>query len=165
MAYGKNETRIHHSRDGATSYQLLSRIAACGFCECQLGTNPASCVVMTGHRLLLVLMTALIVVSNLTYAAHAQPATAPPSSLPSMPLMPNKSDPTGVASCDLCRPLAGRSGSDLERHRPRRDKSLHPHKNARGIHRSPKRMPHSTLPRRRLVPNEGSDQHDPQTCR
>jgi hypothetical protein len=60
------------------------------------------------------------------------------------------SDPTGVQSCDLCRRLEGRRGSDLERHRRPRDPHLHPTKKAPGITKSLKRSFKSQLPHRKL---------------
>ena len=91
-------------------------------------------------------------------AAYGQPSSAPPSSLPVNPLSPALSDPTGVQSCDLCRRLEGRPGSDLERHRRPRDPSLRPNKKAPGITKSLKRSFKSQLPHRKLDEHkEGSE--------
>ena len=79
----------------------------------------------------------------------AQPLTAPPSSLPVTPLSPGTTDP----GCMLCRPLEGRPGSDLRRHRAPRDRDLHPHKKAPGVGRSQKRRLKSLLPHRKLGEN------------
>ena len=82
--------------------------------------------------------------------AYAQPSSAPPSSLPVTPLFPFLNDPTEVGSCDLCRPLEGRRGSDLERHRRLRDPDLHLHKKIPGMSKSLKRSFKSQLPHRKL---------------
>lgn len=82
--------------------------------------------------------------------AYAQPSSAPPSSLPAIPLSPSSFDQNGIGSCDLCRPLEGRGGSDLERHRRFRDRHLHPNKKAPGITKSQKRSFKSQLPHRKL---------------
>ncbi len=82
--------------------------------------------------------------------AYAQPSSAPPSSLPAIPLSPSSFDQNGIGSCDLCRPLEGRRGSDLERHRRFRDRHLHPNKKAPGITKSQKRSFKSQLPHRKL---------------
>jgi hypothetical protein len=84
-------------------------------------------------------------------AAHAQPSSAPPSSLAVNPLSPTLSDPAGGhQSCDLCRRLEGRPGSDLERHRRPLDPRLHPNKKAPGMTKSLKRSFKSQLPHRKL---------------
>ena len=82
-------------------------------------------------------------------AVHAQPSSAPPSSLPVAPLSPTY-DRTETASCELCRPLEGRPGSDLQRHRRSRDPQLHPNKKAPGMTKSLKRSFTSQLPHRKL---------------
>jgi hypothetical protein len=114
------------------------------------GTKPASVVDMTARRALHVMTIALLAAVGLILTAHAQPSTAPPSSLPTMPLTPNMNDPARPATCDLCRPLEGRPGSDLQRHRRLRQKDLRPHKKAPGVTKSPKRSLTSQLPRRKL---------------
>jgi hypothetical protein len=86
--------------------------------------------------------------------AYAQPSTAPPTSLPVMPLSPDPINPSRIESCPLCRPLEGRPGSDLQRHRPGRDRNLHPHKKAPGIGHSPKRSLKNLLPHRKIGDNE-----------
>ena len=92
------------------------------------------------------------------FSAAAQPSSAPPSSLPVAPLSPSF-DPSGIGSCDLCRPLEGRPGSDLERHRRPRDPQLHPNKKAPGITKSLKRSFKNQLPHRKLEQKqEGSEQ-------
>ena len=93
----------------------------------------------------------------LTVLAHAQQATAPLSSLPTTPLSPNTSAQSGIASCELCRNLEGRRGSDLKPHRRHRDKDLHAHKKAKGISKSSKRSLRSQLPHRKL---EEGDQRE-----
>lgn len=90
------------------------------------------------------------------HMAGAQPSTAPPSSVPVTPL----SSATTGAGCDLCRPLDGRKGSDLQRHRLKRDRGLHPHKKTPGISRSPKRSLKSQLPHRKLGENEEGSQRE-----
>ena len=82
--------------------------------------------------------------------AYAQPSSVPPSSLPVTPLSPSLNDPTGVGSCDLCRPLEGRRGSDLERHRRLRHPDLHLHKKTPGMTKSLKRNFKSQLPHHKL---------------
>lgn len=86
-------------------------------------------------------------------SADAQPSSAPASSLPVTPLSPS-SDPTGLGSCDLCRPLEGRQGSDLHRHRQRRDRDLRPHAHTPGVSRSQKHSFKSQLPHRKLDENQ-----------
>ena len=94
----------------------------------------------------------------LTGLSSAQPSSAPPSCLAVTPLSPSLPDPKGVASCDLCRPLEGRPGSDLTRHRRLRDRDLHPHTKAPGISKSPKRSFKSQLPHRKLeATQEGTE--------
>ncbi len=105
---------------------------------------------MTARRVLHVMSFALFAVVAFVLTAHSQPSTAPPSSLPTMPLEPNTNDPARPATCDLCRPLEGRPGSDLQRHRRLRQKHLHLHKKAPGVTKSPKRSLTSQLPRRKL---------------
>lgn len=92
---------------------------------------------------------AFMLVSLDVILVHAQPSSAPPSSLPVAPLSP-PSDRTEAGSCDLCRPLEGRPGSDLQRHRRPRDPQLHPSKKARGMTKSLKRSFRSQLPHRKL---------------
>ena len=103
------------------------------------------------HRTMFVLLCAVLSLVKLIYA---QPSTAPPTSLPVAPLSPEPSNPSGIESCALCRPLEGHRGSDLQRHRPRRDRNLHPHKKAPGVSRSPKRSLKNQLPHRKLGENE-----------
>ena len=100
-------------------------------------------------------MTIAVVMSvfGLIGTAHSQPSTAPPSSLPATPLKPKMTNPAGPATCDLCRGLEGRSGSDLPRHRGQQ-KGLRPHKQAPGITKSPKRSLKSQLPHRKLEANQ-----------
>jgi hypothetical protein len=99
---------------------------------------------------LVILMLLLATIPLASVIAYAQPSSVPPSSLPVTPLSPSLSDPTGVGSCDLCRPLEGRRGSDLERHRRLRDLDPHRHKKTPGMSKSLKRsfksqLPHHTL--------------------
>src|SRR6476620_328950 len=82
--------------------------------------------------------------------AYAQPSSTPASSLPVTPSFPSLNDPTGVGACDLCRPIEGRRGSDLERHRRFRYRHLHTNKKALGITKSLKRSIKSQLPHRKL---------------
>ncbi len=103
------------------------------------------------HRMMCVLLSAVVSLGEITFA---QPSTAPPTSLPVIPLSPNPVKPPGIGSCALCRPLEGRPGSDLRQHRARRDDDLHPHKKAAGIGRSEKRSLKSQLPHRKLGDNE-----------
>jgi hypothetical protein len=95
---------------------------------------------------LLVLCTPML----FSHVTAAQPSTAPPSSLPVTPLAPAARG----AACDLCRPLEGRKGSDLQRHRIERERDLHAHKKTPGISRSPKGSLRSQLPHRKLGENE-----------
>jgi len=103
------------------------------------------------HRMISMLLCAMIFFDALTLA---QPSTAPPTSLPVMPLSPGPINPSRIESCTLCRPLEGRPGSTLQRHRPRRDHKLHPHKTVPGISRSSKRSLKSQLPHHKLGENE-----------
>lgn len=96
---------------------------------------------------LMLLLTSVL----LTCQTYAQPSTAPPSSLPVTALSPILNDAAGAGSCDLCRPLEGRPGSDLQHHRHPRE--LRQHKNAPGITKSPKRTFKSQLPHRKLDDN------------
>ena len=94
---------------------------------------------------------ASILLNDLT---AAQPSSAPPSSLTVTPLSPAPTD----AGCEFCRPLEGRKGSDLPRHRLGRDPDLHPHKKTPGVSRSPKHGLKSQLPHRKLgEKEEGSE--------
>jgi hypothetical protein len=108
------------------------------------------------HLVILIVLCAFVPPASFT--AHAQPSSAPPSSLPVTPLSPSF-DRSGIGSCDLCRPLDGRPGSNLQHHRLRRDHDLHPHKKTPGIGRSRKRSFMSQLPHRKLEENqeEGSE--------
>jgi hypothetical protein len=93
----------------------------------------------------------------------AQQSTAPPSSLSTTPLAPVTTESELRPSCDLCRKPERRPGSDLRPHRLRREKGLHPHKNAKGAHRSMDQSIKSTLPRHPLAPPEVQGQRDSQT--
>jgi hypothetical protein len=99
---------------------------------------------------LVILMLLLAPMPLAPLLAYAQPSSVPPSSLRVTPLSPSLNDPTGVGSCDLCRPLEGRRGSDLERHRRLRDSDLHLHKKTPGMTKSLKRSFKSQLPHRKL---------------
>jgi hypothetical protein len=99
---------------------------------------------------LVILMLLLVTIPLASVIAYAQPSSIPPSSLPVTPLSPSLNDPTGVGSCDLCRPREGRRGSDLERHRRYRDPALHLHKKTPGMSKSLKRTFKSQLPHHRL---------------
>lgn len=99
------------------------------------------------HAVVFLVFFAPILFSNVS---AAQPSTAPPSSLPVAPLSPAG---TGIG-CDLCRPLEGHKGSDLQRHRLHRDWDLHPHKKTPGFSHSPKRSLKSQLPHRKLGESE-----------
>ena len=103
------------------------------------------------YLVVFVLCCASMLFSNLT---AAQPSTAPPSSLPVTPLSPSAA---GIG-CDLCRPLEGRNGTDLKRHRLERDRDLHPHKKTPDVSRSSKRSLKSQLPHRKLGENEEGPQ-------
>ena len=106
---------------------------------------------------LVILMLLLATIPLAFLPSYAQPSSAPPSSLPAIPLSPSF-DPNGFGSCDLCRPLEGRCGSDLERHRRFRDPHLHPNKKAPGITKSQKRSFKNHLPHRKLEGDQtGSD--------
>ena len=101
--------------------------------------------------MLFLLLCGLISLGEITFA---QPSTAPPTSLPVMPLSPDPVTPPLTESCALCRPLEGRPGSNLKRHPARRDHDLHPHKKVPGLGRSQKRSLKSLLPHRKLGENE-----------
>jgi hypothetical protein len=108
---------------------------------------------------------ALIAVGVILIASHqvsAQPSTAPPSSLSTRPLAPGATESEIRTSCDLCRSLEGRPGSDLHPQRLRREKGLRPHKSAKGTHRSLDQSLKSTLPRYPLTPPEDQEQRDSQ---
>ena len=94
----------------------------------------------------------------------AQQSTAPLSSLSTRPLTLEHTESEIRTSCDLCRKPEGRPGSDLRPQRPRREKGLRPHKNAKGTHRSLDQSLKSTLPRHPLVPQEVRGQRDSQTA-
>jgi hypothetical protein len=74
------------------------------------------------------------------------------------PLSPNTTTQDGIASCELCRNLEGRPGSDLKPHRRHIDKDLHAHKKAKGISKSSKRSLRNQLPHRKL--EEGDNQRE-----
>jgi hypothetical protein len=93
---------------------------------------------------------AIIVTLFSAHDCQGQPSTAPPSSLPTMPLSPKMSAQEGPASCEFCRKLEGQPGSDLKQHHRHREPGLHPKKKANGIHRSPSRSLKSSLPRHPL---------------
>ena len=88
---------------------------------------------------------------DLAMLAYSQPSSAPPSSLSTTPLSPNSHTSDEIVSCDLCRKLEGRPGSELKPHRRPRDKDLHTHKKAQGISKSLQRSLTSQLPHRKLV--------------
>jgi hypothetical protein len=67
----------------------------------------------------------------------------------------------GPASCDLCRKLEGRPGSDFKPHRLHREKDLHPYKKANGITHSRKQSFKSSLPNHPLTAQEGEEPLDP----
>ena len=99
---------------------------------------------------LVILMLLLATIPLAFLPAYAQRSSTPSSSLPVTPPFPSLNDPTGVGACDLCRPLEGRRGSDLERHRRFRDPHLHPNKKAPGTTKSLKRSFKNQLPHRKL---------------
>jgi hypothetical protein len=102
------------------------------------------------RRMLLFLLMPVVFITS----TFAQPSTLPPSSLPVLPLSPGTTSSTEIGSCDLCRPLEGRRGSDLTRHRRPRDPQLHPHKKAPRVSRSPKQSFKSQLPHHKLGENQ-----------
>lgn len=79
-----------------------------------------------------------------------QATTAPPSSLPTMPLSPAATMPDSRSSCDLCWKPEPRAGSTLKPHRLHREKGLHPHKKPKGMRRSSAKSVRSRL--HRLTP-------------
>jgi len=94
----------------------------------------------------------MFTILDVTTPAHSQQSTVPPSSLSTTPLSPSKSAQDGIASCELCRNLEGRPGSDLKLHRRHIDQDLHAHKKAKGL--SSKRGFRNPLPRRKLDEGE-----------
>ena len=108
---------------------------------------------MSPRRVLDVIPVAALAILGLIGSAHSQPSPAPPSSLSTTPLTPTMNNPAGPATCDLCRALEGRAGSDLPRHRRGRQKDLRPHKQAPGMTTSPKRSLMSQLPHHKLEAN------------
>ena len=138
-------------------------ITACGFLDCQHcrnspGTKPAYPPVMVSHShnfwsycFSLFLAT---IFSLLPLQGQAQQSTAPPSSLPTTPLSSNSNPEDSLSSCELCRSVEGRPGSDLKLHRRYRDKGLHPHKKAKGLSKSSKRSLWSQLPHHKLEQEE-----------
>jgi len=90
------------------------------------------------------------ILSLLPLKGEAQKSTAPPSSLPTIPLSPNGNAEGSPSSCELCRELEGRPGSDLKPQRRYREKDLHPNKKAKGISKSSKRSLMNQLPHHKL---------------
>lgn len=101
---------------------------------------------------------ALIAVSFLLVFPHqvpAQPSTAPPSSLSTVPLAPEATESELRPSCDLCRKPDARAGITFHPHRLHREKGLHPHKKPKGLRRSGSRSVRSLLRRQALAPFGG----------
>ena len=84
-----------------------------------------------------------------------QSTTAPPSSLPTVPLSPDATIPDPRSSCDLCWKPEPRAGSTLHPHRLHHEKGLHPHRKPKGLHRSSSRSFRSLLRRQALAPLGG----------
>ena len=101
---------------------------------------------------------ALIAVGFILIFPHqvpAQPSTAPPSSLSTVPLAPGATESELRPSCDLCRKPDPRAGSTFHPHRLHREKGLHPHKKPKGMRRSSSRSFRSLLRRQALTPLSG----------
>ena len=110
------------------------------------------------HSVIVFLLLAPMLLASVS---SAQPSSAPPTSLPVTPLSPAPTNRNGIGSCGLCRPLDGRPGSDLQRHRRTKDPHLHPHKKAPGMTKSLKRSFKNQLPHRKL--DEHQEESDQQT--
>lgn len=84
-------------------------------------------------------LAALLILACLFATPHeglTQSTTAPPSSLPTIPLSTDATIPDSRSACDLCWKPEPRAGSTLQPHRLHREKGLHPHKKPKGIRRS-----------------------------
>ena len=133
-----------------------------------LSTRPlwhkvcVSAGIMTQGRTAFGALIAVGVILIFPHQVPAQQSTAPPSSLSIKPLAPGTTESEFHTSCDLCRKPEGRSGSDLQPYRLRREKGLRPHKNAKGTHRSLDQSLKSTLPRHPFAPPEDQEQRDSQ---
>jgi len=141
----------------------LAAIPACGFLDCQhrwdgFGTKPAYPPAVISHsnyiRLSCLVLFLAITLALSPLQGQAQQSTAPPSSLPTIPLSPNNNPEGAPSSCEICRSLEGRPGSDLKPRRHYRDKNLHPHKRAKGLSKSSKRSLWNQLPRHKLEQEE-----------
>ena len=141
----------------------LAAIPACGFLDCQhrrdgFGTKPAypPAVISHSHHIrsscLVLFLATTLTLSPLQ--GQAQQSTAPPSSLPATSLSPNSNPDGALSSCEICRSLEGRPGSDLKPRRHYRDKNLHPHKRAKGLSKSSKRSLWNQLPHHKLEQEE-----------
>jgi len=84
-----------------------------------------------------------------------QSTTAPPSSLPTVPLSPDADIPDSRSSCDLCWKPKPQAGSTLHPHRLHREKGLHPHKKPKGMRRSRSSSFRSLLRRQAPAPLGG----------
>jgi len=138
-------------------------ITACGFLDCQHcgdspGTKPAYPPAVISHsryfRSCCLVLFLAITLSLSPLQGEAQQSTAPPSSLPTIPLSPNNNPEGFPSSCEICRSLEGRPGSDLKPPRHHREKDLHPHKRAKGLSKSSKRSLWNLLPHQKLKQGE-----------
>ena len=133
-------------------------ISACGFLYCQSdrsGTEYASpSNTMAQRRTAFGTLIAIGIILIFPYQIVAQPSTAPPSSLSTMPLVHGTLESEIRTSCDLCRKPEGKPGSDLQTQRLRREKGLRPRKQAKGTHRSFDQSLKSALPHHPLPPSE-----------
>jgi endonuclease YncB( thermonuclease family) len=109
---------------------------------------------ITGRYLLVALLTLPCLFAT-PHEGLTQSTTAPPSSLPTVPLSPDATIPESRSSCDLCWKPEPQAGSTLHPHRLHREKGLHPHKKPKGTHRSNSPSSRSLLRRQAPAPLGG----------
>ena len=93
-----------------------------------------------------VMVSSIILIVMTPQVSPAQQSTAPPSSLPTIPLSPGENASGQLPFCDLCRKPEPRTGSDLRPHRLPHDKALRSHKKPKGMHRPSRHSLRSLLP-------------------
>lgn len=110
-------------------------------------------------------MIANLLVLPLSLEGASPSSTLPPSSLQTHPLNPALTESEIHTSCDLCRKLERRPGSDLRGTRPRRRGMSRPRRKPNEVHRSIDQSMKSTLPTRKLEPARDGDRSDTETPR